>query len=241
MWKIFTFLFIAAFSAASGLYGEELPDYFVQLRDALYSQDLSSGDLSGLYTAAEDQAKKELSGADLNVMLSRCEYIMGRAYLYEKNNAQADSFLSKGMDYAQKALDQAPSSEAWRMLAENLSQLCTVRSTGWVMSNGTKVEKYSKSALALDEGNTAAQFMIAARWIYAPALFRNINKGIQMMQDIITNYDNRLSKDDRFNVYSSIGYALLQQKKNADAKPWLQKSLDIYPDNKYVKSLLAGV
>ena len=239
--KTFAFLFIAVFSAASGLYGEDLPDYFIQLRDALYSQVLSSADLSALYTTAEDQANKQLSGADLPLMLSRCEYIMGRCYLYEKNKSQADQYLQKGLDYAQKSLDQQPTSEGWRMLAENLSQLCTVRSTGWVMRNGLSVEKYSKNALNIDPGNTAAQYMIAARYVYAPAPFHNYSKGLQMMKDILANYDNRLSKDDRFNVNLSIGYTLIQQNKNTDAKDWLQKALAIYPDNKYVKSLLAGL
>ena len=229
------------FSAFAGIYGEDLPDWYTSFRDALYSQVLSSQEMMGLYTAAQEQAKKELSGPELLVMLSRCEYIMARAFLYETKKDQADPYFVRGMDYAQKSIDQKPAAEGWRMLAENISQLCTIRSTGWVLANGTKVEKYSKNALALDPGNTAAQYMIAARYVYAPAPFHSYNKGIQMMQDIIKNYDNRLQKDDRFNVYSAIGYALIQQKKNSDAKPWLQKALEVYPDNKYVGKLLAGL
>jgi len=60
-----------------------------------------------------------------------------------------------------------------------------------------------------------------------------------MMEAILADFDNRLHKDDRFNVYSAIGYAYYQQKKYGDAKPWLIKSLEVYPDNKFVKKLLA--
>jgi len=241
MIKVFSFLFITVFSAGSALFGEDLPDYYTQLRDALFNQDLTSQDISGLYTTAEQQANSNLTGIDLNVMLSRCENIMARALLYEQKKDAADPYLVKGMDYAQKSLDQQPTSEGWRMLAENLSQLCTIRSYAWVMRNGLNVEKYSKNALALDAGNTGAQYMIAAKYVYAPAPFHNYKKGIQMMQDILNNFDSRLMKDDRFNVVSSIGYALVQQKKNADAKPWLQKALVIYPDNKFIGKILASL
>jgi hypothetical protein len=44
--------------------------------------------------------------------------------------------------------------------------------------------------------------------------------------------------DDLFNVYSAIGYVYIQQKKYTEAKPWLLLSLEVYPTNKYVRSLL---
>ena len=241
MKKAWSLFFLVIFSSGPWVQGDELPDWFTPLRDAVYSQELASKDLTGLYNTAREQAAKELSGAELSVMYSRCEYMMGRAVLYEENSSAADAYFSKGMSYAQESLDKKATAEGWQMLAENLSQLCTVRSTGFVMANGRKVEQYSNNALALDPGNTAAQFMVAARWVYAPAPFRNLNKGIQMMQAILSNFDNRLYKDDRFNVYSSIGYAYIQQKKKDDAKPWLIKSLQVYPDNKYIVKLLAGL
>jgi tetratricopeptide (TPR) repeat protein len=79
--------------------------------------------------------------------------------------------------------------------------------------------------------------MIAARWVYAPAPFHNYRKGIEMMNDILSKGDTE--KDDLFNVYLSIGYAYIQQKKFSDARPWLQKALGVYPTNKYARELLA--
>ncbi|MCL2319594.1 MAG: hypothetical protein FWC45_05880 [Treponema sp.] len=241
MKKAWSLVFLVVFSSGPWVQGDELPGWFTPLRDAVYSQVLSSKDLAGLYNTAREQAAKELSGAELSVMYSRCEYMMGRAVLYEENSSEADAYFSRGMNYAQESLDKKASPEGWQMLAENLSQLCTVRSTGFVMANGRKVEQYSRKALDLDPGNTAAQFMIAARWVYAPAPFRNLNRGIQMMQAILNDYDSRLQKDDRFNVYSAVGYAYAQQKKKEDAKTWFIKSLQVYPDNKYVAKLLAGL
>jgi tetratricopeptide (TPR) repeat protein len=170
-------------------------------------------------------------------MLSRCEYMMGRAYHLEDRKNEASAHYEKGMEWAEKSLEVRASAEAWRMLAENISQNCVVRSTSYAMANGLKVEKYAKNALAIDSRNAAAQYLIAARWVYAPAPFNNYNKGIEMM-NAIPNESN-MEKDDVFNVYSSLGYVYIQQKKYAQARSWLLKSLEIYPTNKYAQSLLA--
>jgi len=237
-----TKLFLSALLLlAPWLWGDDLPDWYTPLRDAVYSQDLASKDLIPYYNTAREQAAKELSGAELSVMYSRCEYMMGRALLYEGNKQDAAAYLEKGMNYAQDSLNQKASPEGWQMLAENLSQLCTVRPTTWVMANGGKVGTYAQNALNLDPGNTASQYLIAARWIYAPAPFRNIKKGINMMEAIIVYFDSRLEKDDRFNVLSSIGYALTLQKNNSEAKDWLAKAMKVYPDNKYVGNMLAAL
>ena len=241
MTKMKIFLFFVMVTAAPWLRGEELPDWYTQLRDAVYSQILSSGDITSLYTTTRDRAGKELSGAALSVMLSRCEYMMGRSYEYEENKDAASACYEKGMNYAQEALDREASPEGWQMLAENIAHACNVRSTTYLMANGTKVERYSKNVLNLDPGNTAAQFMIAARYVYAPSPFNNYKKGLQMLQAILSDYDSRLQRDDRFNVYSSIGYTYSQQKKKDDAKVWYTKALEVYPDNKYVKKLIAAL
>jgi hypothetical protein len=103
------------------------------------------------------------------------------------------------------------------------------------MANGLNVEKYAKNALALDIRNAAAQYIVAARWVFAPAPFGNLRRGIEMMEAIITGGD--MEKDDLFNVYSAIGYAKEQEKKYADARPWLVKALEVYPSNKYAREL----
>jgi tetratricopeptide (TPR) repeat protein len=57
-----------------------------------------------------------------------------------------------------------------------------------------------------------------------------------MMEKIIDT--GSMQRDDRFNVYSAIGYAYYQQKKFDEARPWFLRSLEIYPTNKYVRGLL---
>ncbi|MFP3088706.1 tetratricopeptide repeat protein [Treponema sp. TIM-1] len=221
------------------VYAESLPDWFLPLREAIYEQNLKADAVAPLYREVKRRAEESLSGQQLYLMLSRCEYMMGRVYLYDTRKDEALARFEEGIALAQRSLDMAASPEGWVMLAENLSQSCTIKSVGYVMQNGPNVERYAKEALALDPGNTAAQFLIASRWVYAPSPFNNLKRGIQMMEDILNNFETRLQKDDRFNVYSAIGYAYLKQKKNQEAKTWFQRSLAVYPTNQYVQELLS--
>jgi tetratricopeptide (TPR) repeat protein len=132
---------------------------------------------------------------------------------------------------------EAPSSQAWLTLAENLSQACSLGPWTYTVANGLNVEKFAKNALSYNRRNAAAQYLIAARWVFAPSPFSNHKKGIEMMQAIFNDGD--MEKDDHFNVYSAIGYAYIQQKKYGEARPWLQKALEIYPTNKYIAEQLA--
>ena len=224
--------------AAQSPQRESLPDWFIPLREAIYEQKLSANEILPLYRRTEQRAETVLSGAALYTMLARCEYMMGRAYQYEERNAEAAIRYEEGMSWAQKSLDINPSAEAWQMLAENISQSCAVRPVSWAMANGLKVEQYAKNALKLDSRNAAAQYMIAARWVFAPAPFNNFRRGIQMMEEIANTNNAGMQKDDRFNVYSAVGYAYFQQKKYTEARAWFLKSLEVYPTNKYVRSLL---
>lgn len=234
---IMILFFILLLVPIAGSSAETLPQWYIPLRDAIYEQELPADDIVPLYENTSEKARIFLSGDSLYVMLSRCEYMMGRAYQYEEKKDKAAARYAEGIKWAEKALEIRTSAEAWQMLAENISQSCAVRSTVYAMANGLDVEKYSKKALEVDNKNAAARIMIAARWVYAPWPFYDYKKGIEMMTVIPQecNYE----KDDLFNVYIAIGYAYLQQKKYSQAKPWLLKCLEVYPANKYVKTLLA--
>jgi tetratricopeptide (TPR) repeat protein len=230
---ILLFLFTAGF----GLWAESTSEWILPLREAIYEQKLKADDVKPLYQAAKTAATEHYTGAALNTALSRCEYFMGRALQYEKRNNEAGVHYTEGMRLAEEAIAVAPSAAAWLMLSENLSQNCAVRSLSYAISNGLDVDKFAKNALALDKRNAAAQYIVAARWVYAPAPLHNHKKGIQMMQAIISEGD--MEKDDTFNVYSAIAYAYIQQKKHAEARPWLLKALEVYPTNKFAAELLA--
>jgi tetratricopeptide (TPR) repeat protein len=230
------FLYLMIFTPA--LLNAEIPDWFVPLRDAVYEQRLKAGEILPLFRETEKRAETSLAGGERYIMLSRCEYMMGRAYQYEERKEEAAARYEQGIAWAEKSLEAGASAEGWRMLAENISQSCVVRPPSYAMIHGLKVEKYAKNALALDAQNGAALYLLAARYVYAPPPFNDYKRGIRMMEEILEG-ENPLSRDDLFNVYSAIGYAWIQQKKYAQARPWLEKSLGLYPTNRFVLDLLA--
>lgn len=231
-----TALLFFLFALAAPVMSETLPQWFIPLRDAVYSEDFSSEEIIPLYYAAVEKSSA-LSSEDRFLMLSRCENMMGLAYRSEGKNDRAAAHYAEGILFAERATEILPGADAYLLLAENISQSCAVRSTSYAIANGLKVEQYAKKALSFNNRNAAAQYLIAARWVFAPSPFNNYRKGIEMMTAILTEADN--DKDDLFRVYSAIGYAYVQQKKYADARPWLLRSLEVYPTNKFAQGLLA--
>jgi len=231
---MFLLVFLCLFTGVNAT-AETLPEWFIPLREAIYEQQLTAVEIEPLYREISNKAKTTLSGDSQYVILSRSEYMMGRAYQYEDKKNEAIAHYDEGIKWAEKALEIRKSAEAWVMLAENISQSCVVRPASYAIANGLKVEKYAKNALAIDSKNAAAQFLIAARWVYAPSPFNNYNKGIEML-NAIPNAGN-MEKDDMFNVYSSLCYAYIQRKNSAQARQWYSKANEIYPTNKYLKTL----
>ena len=218
---------------------KEPPGWFTPLRDAVYGNAGDAAYIARLGSEVVERAKQELNGTELFNMLSYCEFLIAKTYMAEKNDEQAERHLQRGFDYADSSVKDNPTAEGYRMMAENISQLCTLKSTAWVIANGLKVEQYAKKGLTHDKRNAACSFLIAARWVYAPAPFHNINKGINEMKKILSgSYDPQ--KEDYFNIYYSIAYAYNRNKKPDEAKSWLEKALDIYPENKDALSLKGG-
>jgi tetratricopeptide (TPR) repeat protein len=220
------------------VYAGELSDLVIPLREAVYEQTLDADRIVPLYEDAARQLPDALSGPELSAALSRFEYLMGLAYQNDERKRDAARHYEAGMELAQQSLDAEASADGWRMLAANLAQACVVKSTAYVIANGLKVERYSKNALALDPDNVAARYLIASRWVFAPAPLHNHKRGIQMMEDIIREGESIMTKDEWFSAWSAIGYAYIQQKNYEAARPWLEKSLALYPTNKFAGDML---
>jgi tetratricopeptide (TPR) repeat protein len=215
----------------------ETPDWYVRLRDAIYEQRLDAGRIEPVYEDAKRAAEASLSGAALYVMLSRCEYFMGRAYQEDGRKDEAIRCYERGVVLAEKANAETPSAGAYDMLASNIGQQCMLRSVPWVMVNGLKVEENAKKGLELNNRCAACMYMIASRWAFGPKPFGKPERGVTELSAML---DGRvdLEKDDYFNIYSGIAYACLRLKKKAEALTWVNKALDIYPTNKFALGLL---
>ncbi|MDR0668968.1 MAG: hypothetical protein LBF95_02705 [Treponema sp.] len=214
-----------------------LPDYFISLRDAIYAQELSADDIIPLYQEAARMAGETLTGQELYTMLSRCEYMMGRAYQEDQRKEEAIRCYENGVAWAEKANAEMPSADAYEMLASNIGQQCMIRSVPWVMANGLKVEENAKKGLRLNSRHAACMYLIASRWAFGPSPFGNPRRGITELSAML-NGTIDLGKDDYFNVYSGIAYAHLRLKRKDEAAVWIVKALELYPTNKFALGLL---
>jgi tetratricopeptide (TPR) repeat protein len=216
---------------------KELPGWFLPLREAIFDQVLNAEGVMEIYTETLRSAEAALAGHELDAMLSRCEYMLGRAYQEDGRDAEAIARYEKGIALAERSLAVTATAEGYEMLSANYGQACMLKSTGWVMSNGLKVEQNAKKALKIDPRNAACQYFIASRWVFGPGIFGNPKRGVTEMEAILDGSAD-LQKDDLFNVYSALGYGYIRLKKEQDALPWISKSLDIYPTNKFALGLL---
>ncbi|MDR1024853.1 MAG: tetratricopeptide repeat protein [Treponema sp.] len=213
------------------------PDYYLTLRDAIFAQELNADRIAPLYRDAVAKAQETLRGRELYTMLSRCEYMMGRAYQEDQRKDEAIRCYENGVSWAEKANAEAPSADGYEMIASNIGQLCMLRSTFWVMANGLKVEQNAKKGLKLDERHAACMYLIASRWAFGPNPFGNPRRGVTELQAML-NGTADLDRDNYFNIYSGIGYAYLRLENKAEAAVWITRALEIYPTNKFALGLL---
>ncbi|MDR1374202.1 MAG: tetratricopeptide repeat protein [Treponema sp.] len=235
MKSVFVPVFLCFYSLLAG--AGEKPAWFSPLRDAVFAQTLRAEAVAPIYRETVKMAEAGLSGRELDAMLSRCELMMGKSFQLDERNDDALACYEKGIALAERSIAAGPNAEAYEMLSANIGQACMLKSKAWVMANGLKVEQNAKRALALDPRNAACQYMVASRWVFGPGVFGNPQRGITEMEAIL-NGTADLGKDDLFNVYSALGYAYIRLKQNREALPWIRKSLDLYPTNKFARDLL---
>ena len=146
----------------------------------------------------------------------------------------AASHYEKGLAYIERVPECDVFSEGWRMRSEHIGQLCLVKGLGFLLANGRKVVGCAAQALELDPANAAAQIIVAASKVYPPALFGgNPAIGIELMQKALAM--GTAERDDLFNIYSGIGLAYGKLKNSEEARCWLEKALELYPGNLFVR------
>ncbi len=213
---------------------------FEELRDAVYDNQALEQIEAWFPEAVSTVQEEQLEERDRLYWLSRLEYMLGRAYKNREDKKQAAEHYQAGLDYARKAMKLGEFSEGWRMMAENLGQLCLVKDMAFLLANGPKGPQYAQKALKLDPGNVAAKIYLAAAKVYPPALAGgNPARGIVLLQQALALQPTE--KDDLFNIYSGLGVSLGKLRRNTEAADWLHKAVELYPNNAFALRELARI
>ena len=123
------------------------------------------------------------------------------------------------------------------MKSECISQMCALKPVSYAMANGLKVGSLADEVLNIDSQNTAALYLKAARYIYAPKIFADQKKGRKMLLEGLETMPY-FPPDDEFNFNLAMGYSYIQTKDKEEALEYLDKALEVYPSNKYCKTLI---
>jgi tetratricopeptide (TPR) repeat protein len=229
------------FNALSMSQADTIPEWFLPFSDTVYGQVQNSAQVLHLYTEVKQRALQSYSGHQLYTLLAHSEYIMGLSFGYEGKNGEAAVFFEKGIEWAEKSLEENSSSEGYQMLAVNIALSCRVRPLSFILANGRKIEKYASIALALDPKNYVAQYLIAAQYIHAPSLFANYRKGLQMLEEIEANTNGpmlEVEKEYRYNLYATMALAYYKLKKWEESHIYMEKVYALYPTNKHAEEAL---
>lgn len=175
--------------------------------------------------------------ASAEVEKAHLDYLTGIYYQAKNNKATAGKYFTMAMEKTNAVIKSAPTAYAYEIYSKALSQNCTVQSTGYMLSNATKVPGVSKKAIKLDSTNAGAIHILASFSIYAPAPFCNWNKGQKMLMNALNTA--KFSKEDYFNYYCSLGYVEIKKKNFAAADQWMAKAAAIYPNNKALKQQMS--
>lgn len=212
-------------------------DYLV-LRDSVYNNASNVTNLLEMYQKAIESAYENFTEDELYIALSRCEFILGRAFLFEHDNENAAIHFSSGAEYAAQALEINDSGMGTLMYAENVSQNCLLQPMSYVLKNGPKVKGWAKKVLQNEPKSGAAMFLMNAQLIYAPAPFSNYKKGIKELEKIFEQENIWLEKDDLFNILSAIGLGYLELNNKTQALTCFNYALEIYPGNINIRKII---
>jgi tetratricopeptide (TPR) repeat protein len=238
--------FFASLSRGTLLYAQNtpdtretrrLPDTFYVFRDAVLMQNTGAVQITRLYIAAKEAIEQTLAGANRFIALSRCAYLAGVSVQAEGRKTEAAPYYDQGIAWAEDALSIMPASEGYRYLALNIASSCWVKPIPYALANVGKIEEYVQKALALNPRNLAAQYIIAAQYIYAPWPVGNMRKGAGILREIISQDMNSLEKEDLVNIYLAMAAVCQKEKKNGEERLWQERALTLYPDNRFRETL----
>jgi tetratricopeptide (TPR) repeat protein len=233
-----------------------------EFRDQVYRQQLDDEQLYRLYLSAVDrlgETAEETAGRVFS--LAEAAYYMGRAYHsfddpdtviahyndtvrgkwhslrdYYSARENALEMYTRAHRLAERYLRLSFDSRGCRLYAEVAGQMVLLNDIGFLIKTGPQIRKYIEKAIELDPSNTKARILYAGEKIYTPRLFGgNPKEGIEMLLEIDTSCER--DREDRFNIYSGIGYAYAALGERNQARRWFLRAGEVYPGNVFAKGM----
>jgi tetratricopeptide (TPR) repeat protein len=166
------------------------------------------------------------------------EYLLGFLEQADNRRAQAQQRFEAGRDLLLASLQQAESSQAYRLLADTYAQLLILNGLLYKMSYGPKVREMAEAALRLDPANLKARLTLALFYKNAPAIAGGSRKeSLRLLHQL--EGEQNLERADRFSVNAWLGILYSEGRRPAEARRYLSRALEVYPGNTWLQGLLA--
>ena len=236
--KVPIILLLSSLSAYADFSPGPVSKIHAEFRDSVYNQSSDSGKVSQLYSTVLKEVATKPTEFERLYWTARIHFLKGWHYhrtLLDKKGAKQEWQMM--LSYSDSAMKIEESSDLYRLKAEATSHLCMVTSVAWVLINGMKISGYCDKALDLNSENAKAMFILGASKTYPPFWFggntrvaiRLLNKALRM---------EYIEVNDYYNIYTALGVAHLKDKNFKRAIRYLEKSLEIYPNNNFSRSML---
>lgn len=200
-------------------------EFYDNFKEVVYSDTVTQLD-----QVLSMHAKSEKYGLD-RIQSAQIDYLVGLYYLQTEDEPMAKNYFEKSMETIKKSIDENPTSEAYTIYAETLSQYTSVLNvTNGLIQNGFKVPMVAKKASDLDSRSAGGNYISACFYIYAPGIFKRLGKGRSMLLKGLENCI--FERDDYFNYFISLAYIEIKEKNFSKADEWLSKAEEIFPLNK---------
>lgn len=220
----------------------EYPESYYTFRDnMLNSEGITAEEFEDEYLLIIKEIMNTTTGLEQEVLLARCDYVLGRAYRYLSMNKKAAECFDRAIETCEKILKMEEMVEAYVVYADSVSQNCAVKSKGYAMMQGSKIKSMAKKALKLDPTYGAAKYLENSQNIFTPAPFNNYEEGMKVLDTLLDTNQFRMDKSDRYSALSARAYGYLQQGMKEEALYWYNKALEIYPRNVAVLEILPTI
>lgn len=222
--------------------GVTYPESYYTFRDNMLNSDgMTAQEFEDEYLAVIKEIMDTKSGLEEEVLLARCDYVLGRAYRYLSMDKEAIECFDRAIDTCKAILKKEEMVEAYIVYADAVSQNCSIKPKTYAMTQGGKIKSMAKKALKLDPTNGTAKYLENSQNIFTPAPFNNYKEGMKVLDSLLDTDQYRMDKSDQYSALSARAYGYLQQDMNEEALYWYNKALEIYPKNVAVLEILPTI
>ncbi len=164
----------------------------------------------------------------------------GKFKKLQKSYSRLDDIIAlyeESMDLAEASMADGRNARSVRLYVECLSQLSTLKTLGFLMSNGPKIQPLAEEAVSLNPDDPKARMILASRYVYSPSIWGgDPDRGIAMLEEIKAL--GGLDREDRHNAAVGIGFAHTMAGRWDEAIPYFREALTFYPGNIYAAAML---